>query len=381
MPLKHEVWFAIPSANPDKCRATLPAWRDMGYQVAILQNWERATIPADIVEWTDEYPGWGGSINHLVKRVVPKSATIIVSGGDDMLPDPNLTASEIAEQFYERFPDGFGVMQPHGDDWADTVSYCGSPWFGRAFADTMYRGHGPMWPGYRHNWADLELYWVARGMNALWTRDDLTQRHEHFWRTGEERPAYWERNVGPNDKADVQLYISRMWQRFPGHEPVGSGRVFDASELARDTVRLAETHFANNYAPALEQEDWKRRMRNALSRLAAKGITRVAIYGAGTHTIAVADELRDPPVDVACIIDDNPANHGKRLWGFPIVPRERAMEMGVSAVVLSANSIEDKLWEATAPMRNKGIEVVRLHERESENRRPKQTPSRRKVSA
>jgi hypothetical protein len=381
MPLKHEVWFAIPSANPDKCRATLPAWRDMGYKIAILQNWERATIPADIVEWTDEYPGWAGSINHLVKRVVPKAATVIVSGGDDMLPDPNLTASEIAEQFYERFPDGFGVMQPHGDDWADTVSYCGSPWIGRAFADSMYRGHGPMWPGYRHNWADLELYWVARGMNALWTRDDLTQRHEHFWRTGEERSAYWERNVGPNDKADVQLYISRMWQRFPGHEPVGVSRVFNPSDLAVDTVRLAEKHFANNYAPTLEQDDWKRRMRHALARLASQGVQKVAIYGAGSHTIAIADELRSPPVEISCVIDDNPKNQGTRLWGFPIVSRDQAASMGVGAVVLSANSIEDKLWEATASLRAKGVEVVRLHERESETRRPAASTPRRKASA
>src|SRR5262245_31422690 len=115
--MKHsEVWFAIPSASVDRCRAVLPKWRDMGYKIAVLQNRERGEIPADITVWYDYYPGWPGSINILARDIVPRSAPIIVSGGDDMLPDPNHTAEQIARQFLERFPDTFGVMQPHGDD-------------------------------------------------------------------------------------------------------------------------------------------------------------------------------------------------------------------------------------------------------------------------
>jgi hypothetical protein len=86
-------------------------------------------------------------------------------------------------------------------------------------------------------------------------------------------------------------------------------------------------------------------------------------------------------LEFSCVIDDNPNNQAKRLWGFPIVSRDQAASMGVGAVVLSANSIEDKLWEATASMRAKGVEVVRLHERESATRRPAASTLRRQASA
>src|SRR5262249_54265870 len=108
---EHQGWFAIPSASPDKCRKVLPALRAMGYKIAVLQNQARADIPADLVVWSDTYPGWAESINILARQVVPRDCPVIVSGGDDMLPDPSQRAGELARQFLGRFPDTLGVMQ------------------------------------------------------------------------------------------------------------------------------------------------------------------------------------------------------------------------------------------------------------------------------
>jgi len=48
----------------------------------------------------------------------------------------------------------------------------------------------------------------------------------------------------------------------------------------------------------------------------------IAIYGSGRHTLAIAKVVAT--ADVACVIDDNPKNHGKTLWGWPIVGLQQA---------------------------------------------------------
>jgi hypothetical protein len=362
--MKRDVWFAIPSASPERCRKTLPIWRERGYKIAVLQNYARGEIPADIVLWSDHYPGWPGSINILCDKVVPKDAPIVVSGGDDMLPDPNHTAHELAEQFLDHFKDSpggtFGVMQPHGDTFMESPRYCGSPFLGRRWIETMYGGTGPMNAAYHHNWADNELYWVARGLNALWSRSDLSHFHEHFTRTGEEKPAYWREAVETTDAKDCRLFISRAWSRFPGHEPLGISRPFDASRIVGAT-ELAEASLSHHYQQGQLAAEWTATVEKALKRCAKDGLDPVALYGSGTHTRAVGRALVDPPVRIACIIDDNPARQGKRMWNYPIVSQQDAMAMGVRAVILSANAHEGALIKSAAPMKAAGIEIMRLY--------------------
>lgn len=359
------MWFAIPSASPERCRRTLPLWRERGYKIAILQNYERSEIPADRVVWSDHYPGWAESINILCRDIVPREAAIVVSGGDDMHPDPTHSASELAKQFLEHFsgsPGGsFGVMQPTGDGFLGARYFCGSPWLGRAWIDAMYNGRGPMFGGYRHNWADNELYWLAKGMGALWERPDLAQHHEHFTRTGEEKPRYWREAVEKNDRDDVQLFIARAWQHFPGHNAQGVKATYDPKVLARDGRGLAESYWLTRYGFAALAGNSESRFRAVLAELSARGRTRVAIFGAGTHTRALGAALMSPATPIACIIDDNPALRGTRLWNYPIVPMSEALTMPLDAVVLSSNAMEDELWAAAAPLRERGVEVLRLY--------------------
>ncbi|MCA9292239.1 MAG: hypothetical protein KDA20_00315 [Phycisphaerales bacterium] len=354
-----DVWFAIPSANPDKCRQTLPAWREMGYKIAVLQNFERGEIPADLCVWSDHYPGWPGSVNMLCKSIVPKDARVVVSGGDDMLPDPNHTAQELAQQFLERFPDTFGVMQPHGDEFLAARRYCGSPFMGRAWFDSMYGGRGGMYDGYHHNYADNELYWVAKGMGALWERPDLSHYHDHFTREGRAAPDYWT-SVRSNDLHDCLLYYARVHERFPGHEPLNvdlKGRKYAhpgdlGPLLVLADQRLLRVAIDNPFATAISR---------GLGEAAADGCTSVAVYGIGFHTQVGSAAIAEPPVRIACFIDDNASNHGRELWNIPVVSRDDARRMGVDGIVLSANSVEDRLYENCAAFLAQGIKVYRLY--------------------
>lgn len=363
---KPEVWFAIPSANPDNCRRNLPVWREMGYKIAILQNRTRADIPADIVQWSDSYPGWCASINTLFREIVPSSASLIVSGGDDMLPDPKHSAEELARQFFDRFPDTFGVMQPHGDEYMNARQYCGSPFIGRAFAAEMYNGRGALSEAYYHCFGDVELYWVARGVNALWERPDLSHFHAHFSRDNRPQPAF-HKIVENRMGHDALIYLQRAALRFPGHASSNPRRPrLDESLITQDTLKLAlenlEWRVRPGAAPAAPSQDLAEQVTlAALERCAKENLGPVALFGSGRHTQRLGSILMNPPTKVMAIIDDNPQRQGGYLWGYPIVSRTAALAMGVSTIVLSSDAMEQAMWDSTAELRASGIRVIRLY--------------------
>lgn len=341
------VWLVLPSANEDLCARHLPVWQERGYRVAVLQDRVRFACPADVVVEVETYEGWAGSVNRLARVVIERGAEIVVAAGDDMLPDPTRDAVAIGREFRERFADGFGVMQPMGEQLMHAGNFCGSPWLGRAWCERMYGGAGPLWPGYRHNWADNELYWLARGMGVLWERPDLTQRHEHFRATGGAKPEYWTASAERNDCADAWLFVERAWDRFPGHGPT-SGPRYDAKVFERHYRFFAEVHLAGNLGE--KQAAWRpeERLRRVLLELADDGVERVGIFGAGTHTRAVAGIFGEAPLKVACVIDDNAALHGTEIGGVPVVGTAEARVMGLGAVVVSSNSREAEVAAAAA---------------------------------
>lgn len=358
-----QIWYAIPSAHPERCRATLTLWRSQGYATAVLADASstphNADFGADLVARVEKYEGWAASVNHLCTHVLPADCAIIVTGGDDVLPDPNHDAATLARQFLDRFPDTFGVMQPRGDGFMASHQYCGSPFLGRAWCRDMYSGTGPLYARYRHNYADNELQWLARGMGVLWDRHDLTHRHEHFSRASVAAPAHWAAVVN-SDLRDCMLYFARAYEDFPGHAPrsvAGTHRPTYRPPASIDAMtRLAEqrmihTAMRNPFSDVLS---------HALQACAAAGHDPVGIYGYGLFTQAAAAALREPPVTVTCIIDDDPQRCGRTAWNIPIVSREHALRLGLRAVILGGLAVQDALWDAAAPFRDRGIKTLRL---------------------
>jgi len=266
------VWLCIPSKRPpEQANEVLKLWRERGYKIALHLDDPPANSPliydyyAYELSGDSQYPGYAVVVNGLVHDVLAldQGCEWLVTGGDDVEPDPNHTAEEIAaecsacfgiktlmhrlscaEEFAKGCPDQsartFGVMQPTGDRWGSTDPWaqklppnrrayidrvCGSPWMGREFCRRMYGGAGPLFPGYRHMFVDEELQAVAEKLGVLWQRPDLTHRHNHWGRgpnvQTSDCPEFLRAVSGPEHwKEASALFQSRKAAGFPGHEPL-----------------------------------------------------------------------------------------------------------------------------------------------------------------
>lgn len=359
-----QVWFVLPSASEANCRRNLPAWRDQGYRIALLQDRARFEADCDAVITRDRYPGWGASVNALWREVVPESCPVIVAGGDDMLPDPSRRAHEIAQEFLDHFAGDFGVMQPTGDTYARTEHICGSPWIGRHWMQRMYQGTGGMPEWYTHQWADDELYWVSRCAGRFWQRPDLTQFHDHFLRRDEPAPRYWVESAGAHNERDCLTFIARSRAGFPAAAPADEPGLLDLRVIDPAATARAEAAYRASVGAHGEQNEADRRMRAALQQCAQSSHRRVAVYGAGQHTRRLGGALLDPTVEVAAIIDDDPERIGSRLWNYPIVSPEEALSLGLDAVILSSDAMEDRLRLGAAPLERAGVVVIGLYDNE-----------------
>lgn len=220
--MTEEVWLVLPTVNESVCKENLPAWKDMGYKIAALQDRNLFDIPeADrILRPWENYAGYAVSVNLLIDALVPDTCRLIVAAGDDMRPDPNTKPNEIVDRFYARFPDGFGVLQPIGDDLPGTDRICGSPFIGRKFAQRINHGIGPFWPGYNHFYADEEMFEVTTRLGVLWLDPTLMHYHDHWTRHGTSRRLPSHSALQTRWDHDKALFQFRKAGNFPGHTPL-----------------------------------------------------------------------------------------------------------------------------------------------------------------
>ena len=218
------VWYAIPSARPDG--GTVGLWMECGYKVAIQVDPGTVTPKVDYLV-TTPYQGYAHAVNRLCKDIThfDPSADWIVTGGDDISPDPNRIPEDIARECVKHFGGTYGVMQPTGDRWmidksgrscSERVAY--SPWMGRAWVLEANEGIGPIWYEYFHFYEDEELQCVAEMQGVFWQRPDLVQYHDHWIRGGKhKRPQHLIRKDSAENWATAKaLFESRKAAGFPG---------------------------------------------------------------------------------------------------------------------------------------------------------------------
>lgn len=228
-----KAWYCIPSARPvaavDKI---VRAWRAQGYGVALWRDPGPEYPECDFLS-VGEYPGYAMAVNALAAHVLDMDPECdwIVTGGDDTYPDPSKTAGEIAAEvsghfhgilectyppsrpaWANRIPLGlkgggvgcesynywatFGVMQPTGDPWSDSMGriierIAGSPWLGREWCRRANGGRGPLWPEFRHMFVDEFLQAQAQHLGVFVQRPDLIHFHDHAQRDQiSEAPAH-----------------------------------------------------------------------------------------------------------------------------------------------------------------------------------------------
>lgn len=186
-----EVWAVWPTVHLELSRAQIQKWKSLGYKVAVLVNPPHCNqdLPeADMVVVQSEWKGFPLAANVLCAEA---HGDIVAVVGDDVFPDPHRNAQEIGEEFQERFPDLFGVMQPTGDKYGCWDRCAVSPWIGRKFINEAYGGIGPYWPGYYHYFSDEELQAYAEQLGVFQQREDLCQYHDHWQREkGVKRPKH-----------------------------------------------------------------------------------------------------------------------------------------------------------------------------------------------
>jgi nucleoside-diphosphate-sugar epimerase len=192
----------------------------MGYKTAVLLDKGTGPVEADLILYADPWPGYYRSLIRLC-RAIGQEADIVVTGGDDMWPDPRKRAEAIASEFFQKFPDGFGILQPTGDDLAGTDRICGSPWLGREWIRRAYQGRGPVWGEYLGFFGDEELKNVSSSLGVLWQSPDLVQYHDHWSRAGgPPKTDYQGRNERLYWERDKALFHRRREAGWPGHWPL-----------------------------------------------------------------------------------------------------------------------------------------------------------------
>lgn len=249
------VWLAIPSKRPpEEAECVLREWRERGYRIALWRDKGDSCAgfgKGMVVLGEGGYPGYAAAVNFLCRFILRSDshASWIVTGGDDVLPDPNCTAEEIAAELNAHFRiidlsiakgrSTFGVMQPTGDRWGEeepinrqlfpsAPAYidriCGSPWLGRAFCERMYGGQGPLCSEYSHMYVDEELQNVAQRLGVLWQRRDLTHYHKHWARVHglvTDMPPFLQvANSQSAWRKAKATFEARKAGGFPGHEPL-----------------------------------------------------------------------------------------------------------------------------------------------------------------
>jgi len=158
-------------------------------------------------------------------------------------------------------------------------------------------------------------------------------------------------------RSDEEERAQSLWGIAPGpSRPLG----VEAFDLAMGLIDGWDIERRTGFIT--DTGEWQVRLRDALESLAERGKRRIALYGAGTHTRAMGALLMTPPVEIACIVDDDARRQGECLWGYPILSRAEAIGRKLDAVVLSANAHEPRLWENRADFEQHGVEVVRLYE-------------------
>jgi hypothetical protein len=216
--LDKPVWMVFPTRNVERARHTCRIWNAAGYQTLALCEMSMDCVGATS-EVHEAFQGyWMSSNAHI--RSLADSASMVVLAADDLEPERSVPPRAIAAQFYDRFGDGYGVLQPVGDDkdgMDGCCRICGSPWFGRAWILEAYGGRGPCPLPYRHFYGDEELHETSKAQGVLWQRPDLAQKHNHWCRKGgPPRTDYQKLNSDNWWDKDKAIFMERKAAGFPG---------------------------------------------------------------------------------------------------------------------------------------------------------------------
>lgn len=224
----HAVCF--PSATRERGQACIKKWAHAGYKPVVLVDsdahfdrdalYPRINGPVFMVG-NGPFPGYYKVINAIVNMAFLEGADLVTCIGDDMDP-PDQGAEAAAKMYFDRFPNGYGVMQPTGDPQGMDKSglpasarICGSPVFGRGWFTRGYGGRGPFWDEYLSFYGDEDLHCYAEAAGLLWNNPELSHLHRH-WSFGHMERQDYHHRAQRNWDQDYATFQRRQAAGFPG---------------------------------------------------------------------------------------------------------------------------------------------------------------------
>lgn len=108
------------------------------------------------------------------------------------------------------------------------------------------------------------------------------------------------------------------------------------------------------------------RLQRAMLACHSQGLRRVALYGAGAFIKSCADALCEPRLEIVGVIDDDTTKLGRRVFGYPILCPDVALTADLHAVIITAPSAEERIWQRTAWFRQARIRVIPLRQEHAE---------------
>ena len=234
----HAVCY--PAADPERAKVCALKWRNKGYEPFIMLDRGVVLDPnlrdhdpsyGTVMEAPDPFPGYYRVINSIVAAAFKAGADLVTCIGDDM-DQPEQDAQQVADIYFNRFPDGFGVMQGIGDTKGEikkdpvtgTMQHnagrvCGSPTFGRRWNDRAYGGKGPFCEEYAPFYGDEDLQNVAHMCGVLYQEPIINIKHNH-WAFGLAPKMWWHEKAQKQWTEMYKIFVVRKSQGFPGHEPL-----------------------------------------------------------------------------------------------------------------------------------------------------------------
>ncbi len=90
---------------------------------------------------------------------------------------------------------------------------------------------------------------------------------------------------------------------------------------------------------------------------------RIAIYGAGYHTECLLELTGLARAKLVALVDGNPAKHGRRVFGLPVIGPEELPDLQPDVIVVSSYDFQDEMLARLARLGLSDVETVAFYPR------------------
>lgn len=104
----------------------------------------------------------------------------------------------------------------------------------------------------------------------------------------------------------------------------------------------------------------KRRVAQRLHHMHSEGIRSIALFGAAETAEVVYAALKDTPLDVLGVVDNDPFKQGSRFNGFTVKSPAHLKEMAADAVLITSFAKQEEIYRCIRQILGEEIKVKRL---------------------